>query len=140
MASFQHPLQYTIEKLWTLLKDLLKPEESRETRHLILSLFTCICKNQMEKNGVIRAKFFAFIQSHDIPEDSGPRFEFLKALTENGRDVSYFDEKIGDFLLSWMPNSQNRFVNTGECMLFIVNVIKFNQSFLDSDVLDGIIQ
>ena len=112
----------------------------KETRHLILALFACISKNQVEKNGAIRAKFFAFIQAHDIPEDYGPRFEFLKALTDNGKDVSDFNEKIGPFLLGWMPNSQNVFLNTRDFMSFLVNVIKFNQSFLDTEILDGIIQ
>lgn len=89
---------------------------------------------------MIRSNFFAFIQSHDNPEDAEVRFEFLKALTENGRDVSSFDEKIGPFLLTCMPTSGKGPVKTKAFMSFLVNVIKFTQSFLDPDVLEGIVQ
>jgi len=89
---------------------------------------------------VIRSKFFAFIQAHDNSEDALPRFEFLRALTENGRDVSSFDEKIGPFILTCMPHTSKGQVSTKDFMSFLVNVIKFTQSFLDSDVLEGIIQ
>jgi tuberous sclerosis protein 2 len=138
-------LQHTIEKIWTLVHDLLKPEvspskASKEARHCILTLLSTLCQSQLEKSGALRAKFFTFIKAHNVPEDILPRFQFLKSLTENGRDVSYFDEKIGPFLLEWMSDRQTSAIPVSEFMSFLVNIIKFNQSFLDDDILMGIIQ
>lgn len=122
--------------------DLLQPKATvpKETRHLILGLLTTVCQSQLEKSGFLRAKFFTFIKGHNVPEDILPRFHFLQTLTENGRDVSYFDERIGPFLLEWMSDRQTKAIPVIEFMSFLVNIIKFNQSFLDQDILMGIIQ
>jgi len=136
-------LQHTIEKIWSLVQDLLRHGDpsGKEGRHVVLALLTSLCSSQVEKSGALRAKFFVVIRGHNILEDILPRFGFLKALTENGRDVSYFDEKIGPFLLEWMSDrNTNKVIPVSEFMSFLVNIIKFNQSFLDDDILMGIIQ
>lgn len=134
------PFQFTIEKLWTLTCDLLLPTCPKETRQVVFNLFINLTRNQSSaENGFLRAKFFTFIQAHDVPEDVVERFEFLKSLTDNGRDMSYFDERIGPFLLSWMAGNEG-LIKVKDFMEFLGNVVKFNQSFLDGEVLDGIIQ
>ena len=130
---------FAVEKLWELLQDLLRPEVARETRHAIFGLFTILCPLQVDKHGYLRAKFFSFIKAHNLEEDAGPKFEFLKALTDNGRDVSYFENRMAPLMLSWMggPHSLKK---TGEFMIFLNNFLKFNQSLVDQEILASIIQ
>lgn len=121
------------------MNDLLKPEAPKEARHAVIRLFSVLCQYQ-QINAYLRGKFFSFIKSHEIIDDTIPRFEFLKALTDNGKDVTYFDERIGVFILRWIATTDIATARTNELMKFLNNLIKFNQSFLDQEVLNGIIQ
>ncbi|CAG7833459.1 unnamed protein product [Allacma fusca] len=130
---------FATEKLWSLLQDLLKADVPRDTRHIVMSLFTSLCQTQVEKNGYLRAEFFLFIKNHNLEEDAVQKFAFLKALTDNGRDVSYFEEKLGPLILAWMGGSHS-IKKTGEFMIFLNNFLKFNQSFVDQEILASIVQ
>lgn len=39
------------------------------------------------------------LQKHDVPEDLKHRLELLIALTENGRDITNFEEKVSVFVI-----------------------------------------
>lgn len=137
--------QLTVEKLWMETCDLFESREALE-RHTCFATFTTIIQSKMEEPGYLRAKLFAFLRSHENVEDTVQRFHLLKALSENGRDMSYFEEKVGPFLLSWMVSGElygagdREGVKVEEFMALLINVVKFNSSFLDDDVLGGFIQ
>lgn len=87
----------------------------------------------------MRAHFFRVIKQHDHPEDVGPRFDLLHALTDNGKDILYFEEEVGPFLLNWLPEVTQA-GKTQEFLLLMVNVIKFNAAYIEEEVIMRIVQ
>jgi hypothetical protein len=67
------------------------------------------------------------------------RFELLQSLTDNGKDILYFEEEVGPFLLYWMP-AVIGVARTKEFLSMLVNVIKFNAAYVDEDVISGLVQ
>jgi hypothetical protein len=67
------------------------------------------------------------------------RFELLQSLTENGKDIRYFEEEVGPFLLRWMA-AVIGVARTKEFLSMLVNVIKFNAAYVDEDVISGLVQ
>lgn len=129
----------SIEKLWACLQDLLHREVLKEHRHLAFYFFRCLVQGQYDKLGLMRVHFFRIIKTHDIPEDVAPRFELLQSLTDNGKDILYFEEEVGPFLLYWMP-AVIGVARTKEFLSMLVNVIKFNAAYVDEDVISGLVQ
>jgi len=54
---------------------------------------------QFNRLGILRAHFFTVVANHKIPEDITPRLALLKALSDNGKDISYFEELTGKEML-----------------------------------------
>jgi hypothetical protein len=67
------------------------------------------------------------------------RFELLQSLTKNGKDILYFEEEVGPFLLHWMA-AVIGVARTKEFLSMLVNVIKFNTAYVDEDVISGLVQ
>ncbi|PFX22959.1 tuberin-like [Stylophora pistillata] len=130
---------HAIEAAWDAVKDLLNPSNPMEARHLTLQFLTVMISGQFGRIGILRAHFFSVVVNHKIPEDITPRLELLQALSDNGKDISYFEERTGPFLLSWMPEvMQNGRMNV--FMPLLINVIHYNSSFLDEDIVSGIVR
>ncbi|KAG8222545.1 hypothetical protein J437_LFUL004581 [Ladona fulva] len=129
----------SIEKLWILLQDLLKREHTKEHRHITFCFFRCLVQGQYEKLGIMRVIFFRVIKLHDIPEDANPRLDLLQSLTENGKDIEYFEKDIAPFLLSWMPAIVGT-PRTNDFLLVLVNLIKYNAAYVDEDVIIGFVE
>ncbi|XP_067006155.2 tuberin isoform X2 [Anabrus simplex] len=127
-----------IEKLWICLQDLFHRDIPKEHRHLAFSFFRCLIQGQYEKLGLMRVHFFRLVKEHDVPEDVGPRLELLQSLTENGKDILYFEEEVGPFLLQWMSDMTG-IGKTHEFLSMLVNVIKFNAAYVDEDVIAGLV-
>ncbi|KOC65846.1 Tuberin [Habropoda laboriosa] len=130
------------ERLWYLVQDLLEKDVPREHRHVTLNFLRCLVQGQYSKlSSLMRVKFFMVVKEHNIPEDIGPRLELLQSLTENGKDISHLEERMGPFLLEWMP-----VITTGdgrrgaEFLSLLVNVIKFNSAYIDEDIISGLVQ
>ncbi|KAG1709737.1 Tuberin [Nymphon striatum] len=136
----KHKLEdHAIERLWGLVKDLLLPECSVEVRHQVIYFMASLIKGQFEKLHILRTHFFNFILNHSIPEDIAPRLELLKILSDNGKNIINFEEEIGPFLLSWMPEV----ISTGKSKKFLpilINMIKFNAAYLDQDIISGLVK
>lgn len=108
-------------------------------RHLEFSFLHSLVKGQYDRLGMLRAHFFRVIKQYDHPEDIVPRFELLQALTDNGKDILYFEEEVGSFLLGWLPS----ITGTGKTLDYIgllVNVIKYNASYVDDETISGLVQ
>lgn len=130
---------HAIEAAWDAVKDLLNPSNPTEARHLTLQFLTVMISGQFNRLGILRAHFFSVVVNHKIPEDITPRLELLRALSDNGKDISYFEERTGHFLLSWMPEVMQK----GRMIFFmplLINVIHYNSSFLDEDIISGIVR
>ncbi|KAM6155133.1 tuberin [Rhynchocyon petersi] len=118
--------EHAVEALWKAVADLLQPERPPEARHAVLALLKAIVQGQGERLGMLRALFFKVIKDYPSKEDLHERLEVFKALTDNGRHISYLEEELADFVLQWM--------NTGlssEFLLVLVNLVKFNSCYLD---------
>ncbi|KAK7793760.1 hypothetical protein R5R35_000957 [Gryllus longicercus] len=127
-----------IERLWNCLQDLLQRDVQKEYRHLAFSFFRCLVQGQYEKLGLMRVHFFRVIKEHDLPEDIGPRLDLMQSLSDNGKDILYFEEEIGQFLLQWMSDMTG-IGRTHEFLSMLVNVIKFNAAYIDDDVIAGLV-
>lgn len=69
------------------------------------------------------------------------RLELLQTLTEHGKDISYLEERMGPFLLEWMPIVTAGDGKRGaEFLSLLVNVIKFNSAYIDEDIVSGLVQ
>lgn len=50
-----------------------------------------------ERLGILRAHFFKVIKDYPSNEDLHERLEVFKALTENGRYITYLEEELGEY-------------------------------------------
>lgn len=108
-------------------------------RHAEYSLLIALVKGQHDRLGILRARFFCIVKQYDHPEDIILRFELLQALTENGKDSLYFEEEVGSFLLSWLPLMTGT-AKAIEFLGLLVNVIKFNASYVDDETTSILVQ
>uniref|UniRef100_A0A8D2JQR3 Tuberin n=1 Tax=Sciurus vulgaris TaxID=55149 RepID=A0A8D2JQR3_SCIVU len=79
-----------------------------------------------DRLGVLRALFFRVIKDYPSNEDLHERLEVFKALTDNGRHITYLEEELAEFVLQWMDVGL-----TSEFLLVLVNLVKFNSCYLD---------
>lgn len=130
------------ERLWHLVKDLLTQDVAREHRYIIFCFLRCLVQGQYANiSSLMRVQFFTIVKDYDFPEDIGPRLELLQSLTENGKDILHFEERMGSFLLEWMPVVTGGDVKRGADFLsLLVNVIKFNSAYIDENIVSGLIQ
>ena len=85
---------------------------------------------QGERLGPLRAYFFRVIRDYQpCNEDLSDRLEVFKALTENGKDITYLEEDIAHFVLLWMDIGL-----TADFLHVLVNLVKFNSCYLDQNV------
>lgn len=127
------------ETLYTQTCDLLHPALGQDVRHAILYFYCCLVQGQYDRLDISRKHFFGLILDLHFPEDLVLRLDLLRALTDNGKSISQFEDQAPPFLLKWMPEV----LSAGRAYDFLSllkNVIKFNSSFLDKDVVTGFVQ
>nr|XP_025732821.1 tuberin isoform X3 [Callorhinus ursinus] len=118
--------EHAVEALWKAVADLLHPERPPEARHAVLALLKAIVQGQGDRLGVLRALFFKVIKDYPSNEDLHERLEVFKALTDNGRHITYLEEELAGFVLQWMDIGLS-----SEFLLVLVNLVKFNSCYLD---------
>ncbi|MGH0115421.1 UNVERIFIED_CONTAM: hypothetical protein FKN15_000056 [Acipenser sinensis] len=118
-----------VEAVWKAVEDLLQPDQPVEARHAVLQLLKAIIQGQGERLGPLRAYFFKIVKDYPSNEHLHERLEAFKALTENGKDITYLEEDIADFVLLWMDTGL-----TAEFLQVLVNLVKFNSCYLDQNV------
>uniref|UniRef100_A0A8C3NL65 Tuberin n=1 Tax=Geospiza parvula TaxID=87175 RepID=A0A8C3NL65_GEOPR len=123
--------EHAVEAVWKVVADMLQPERPAEARHAVLHLLKSIVQGQGERLGILRAHFFKVIKDYPSNEDVHERLEVFKALTENGRYITYLEEELADFVLQWMDVGL-----TSEFLLVLVNLVKFNSCYLEDYVAD----
>ncbi|XP_017678621.1 PREDICTED: tuberin isoform X3 [Lepidothrix coronata] len=123
--------EHAVEAIWKVVADMLQPERPAEARHAVLHLLKAIVQGQGERLGILRAHFFKVIKDYPSNEDLHERLEVFKALTENGRYITYLEEELADFVLQWMDVGL-----TSEFLLVLVNLVKFNSCYLEGYVAD----
>lgn len=128
-----------IKKLWDLTKDLIVPHKPADQRQTALAFYQKLIQGQYESLAIMRGHFYRVIENHNVPEDIEYRLSLLKTLTDNGKNITYFEESIGKFMLLWMPAIVEAGV-TESFLEILVNIIKFNAAYLEKSVVVGIIQ
>ncbi|XP_055014567.1 tuberin isoform X3 [Boleophthalmus pectinirostris] len=122
--------EHAVEAVWKAVEDMLTPEQPPEARHAVLQLLRAIIQGQGERLGPLRAFFFKVIRDYQpCNEDLSERLEVFKALTENGKDITYLEEDIARFVLLWMDIGL-----TSDFLHVLVNIVKFNSCYLDQNV------
>ncbi|XP_073328243.1 tuberin isoform X1 [Pagrus major] len=122
--------EHAVEAVWKAVEDMLSPEQPPEARHAVLQLLRSIIQGQGERLGPLRAYFFKVIRDYQpCNEDLSDRLEVFKALTENGKDITYLEEDIARFVLLWMDIGL-----TSDFLHVLVNLVKFNSCYLDQNV------
>ncbi|CAL1267369.1 unnamed protein product [Larinioides sclopetarius] len=132
-------MKNAVESICMQIQDLLNANQSIETRHIVFQFYCALINGQLDQLYATRSYLFKLILLHNIQDDLIPRLDMLKALTQNGRIISYFEEEIGLFLLKLFPD----FVAAGreaELLAFVFNVIKFNAAYLDDDMIESFIR
>ncbi|XP_048051927.1 tuberin isoform X3 [Megalobrama amblycephala] len=119
-----------VEALWKAVEDMMHPEQPPEARHAVLVLLRAIIQGQGERLGPLRAYFFKIILDYQPSnEDLAERLEVFKALTENGKDITYLEEETARFVLLWMDIGLS-----SDFLHVLVNLVKFNSCYLDENV------
>ncbi|XP_066496483.1 tuberin isoform X3 [Tiliqua scincoides] len=118
--------EHAVEAIWKVVADMLQPDRPAEARHAVLHLLQAIIQGQGERLGILRAHFFKVIKDYPSNEDLHERLEVFKALTDNGKYITYLEEELADFVLQWMDVGL-----TSEFLLVLVNLVKFNSCYLD---------
>ncbi|XP_029433255.1 tuberin isoform X4 [Rhinatrema bivittatum] len=118
--------EHAVESVWKEVADLMQPEQPAEARHAVLHLLKAIIHGQGEKLGFLRAHFFRVIKDYPSNEDLQERLEVFKALTDYGRDITYLEEGLAEFVLQWMEVGLS-----SEFLQLLVNLVKFNSCYLD---------
>ncbi|XP_077428180.1 tuberin isoform X3 [Vanacampus margaritifer] len=122
--------EHAVAAVWKSVEDMLTPEQPPEARHAVLLLLKAIIQGQGEQLGALRAYFFKVIRDYQpCNEDLSDRLEVFKALTENGKDITYLEEDIARFVLLWMDIGL-----TSDFLHVLVNLVKFNSCYLDQNV------
>ncbi|CAN9509892.1 unnamed protein product [Ophioblennius macclurei] len=122
--------EHAVEAVWKAVDDMLTPEQPPEARHAVLQLLRAIIQGQGERLGPLRAYFFKVVRDYQpCNEDLSDRLEVFKALTENGKDITYLEEDIARFVLLWMDIGL-----TSDFLHVLVNLVKFNSCYLDQNV------
>ncbi|XP_072240384.1 tuberin isoform X2 [Leuresthes tenuis] len=122
--------EHAVEAVWKAVEDMLTPEQPPEARHAVLQLLRAIIQGQGERLGPLRAYFFKVVRDYQpCNEDLSDRLEVFKALTENGKDITYLEEDIARFVLLWMEIGL-----TSDFLHVLVNLVKFNSCYLDQNV------
>uniref|UniRef100_A0A8C7L5F6 Tuberin n=1 Tax=Oncorhynchus kisutch TaxID=8019 RepID=A0A8C7L5F6_ONCKI len=125
-----HIRTHAVEAVWKAVEDMLTPEQPPEARHAVLLLLRAVIQGQGERLGPLRAFFFKVIRDYQPSnEDLSDRLEVFKALTENGKDITYLEEDIAGFVLLWMDIGL-----TADFLHVLVNLVKFNSCYLDQNV------
>ncbi|XP_037293673.1 tuberin isoform X2 [Manduca sexta] len=129
-----------VEKLWSCTRDLLE-DSNTEARHAALWFLRCIAGGQADYLQIMRTIFFRYLRETHAAhpaEDSQLRFKLLHTLTNSGKNINCFEEEIGPFLLEWLPLIQTP-AHTVEFLQLIINVVKFNATYLDEHIVHGIV-
>lgn len=128
-----------MEKLWELTKDLIAKNKPIEQRHITLNFYKQLIQGQFESLTLMRRHFFQVILTHEVQEDAYLRLELLKSLTDTGKNITNFEEAIGIFMLHWVPQIIEMRL-TASYLEILVNLIKYNATYLDKDVVVGIVK
>lgn len=135
----------TVRKLWICTRDLLD-DTNTEARHAELTFLRIILEGQADGPAdeltIMRTIFFNYLQkshANHPPEDSQLRFRLLHALTNTGKNITCFEEQIGSFLLEWLPQIQNPALIV-EFLQLVINVVKYNATYLDEEIVHGIVK
>lgn len=129
----------SVSKLWELTKDLIVDNKSTEHRQTTLSFYKKLIQGQYANLSMMREHFFIVIQKHDVPEDLKHRLDLLITLTDNGKDITNFEEKIGRFMLDWEPSIVDAGL-TEPYLEMLINIIKFNVAHLDNEIVVDIVR
>ncbi|XP_037830586.1 tuberin isoform X3 [Kryptolebias marmoratus] len=130
LAKMKRFEEHAVEAVWKAVEDMLTPEQPPEARHAVLQLLRAIIQGQGEWLGLLRAYFFKVIRDYQpCNEDLSERLDVFKALTENGKDITYLEEDIARFVLLWMDIGL-----TSDFLHVLVNLVKFNSCYLDQNV------
>ncbi|KAM4024152.1 tuberin isoform 2-T2 [Anomaloglossus baeobatrachus] len=118
---------HAVEAIWTSVSDLLEADQPAEGRHNVLNLLKNLIIGQGDRLGFLRAHFFHVIKDYPSKEDIVERLEVFKALTDNGRDITYLEEELATFVLKWMDSGLSP-----DFLLVLVNLVKFHSCYLES--------
>jgi diadenosine tetraphosphatase ApaH/serine/threonine PP2A family protein phosphatase len=66
--------------------------------------------------------------------------ELLECLTDHGRDIVYLEEEICPWLTRWGACELAPAGFTLEWLEISINVIKFNATYLDDEVINTVVQ
>lgn len=134
-------LKAFVIKLWELTKDLIQNNRQTEYRHSALIFYKNLFQHQSKNLAIMREFFFTVIKDHEVDEDLQLRVEMLVALSENGKVIINFEEKIGQFMLDLAPLVlQGPIKLIHDYLDLLANIIQYNASHLESVILVGFVK
>ncbi|XP_050694251.1 tuberin-like isoform X2 [Eriocheir sinensis] len=130
--------EYGIEKLWTLVRDLLSLPCPAEHRHTTLQMLTTLAAGH-DRLGPMRHVFYNYIVENYQLEDTRHIFDFFREVIAEGKQLEYIDEYVGPFLLDWLPGLLSS-PQAADALNLIIILVKFNSAYLDEPVVTGFVK
>lgn len=130
--------EFGIEKLWTLVRDLLSLPCPAEHRHTTLQMLTILAAGH-DRLGPMRHVFYNYIVENYQREDTKPIFDFFREVIAEGKQLEYIDEYVGPFLLDWLPGLLAS-PQSADALNLIIVLVKFNSAYLDEPVVTGFVK
>ncbi|GAB6025853.1 hypothetical protein CHUAL_011832 [Chamberlinius hualienensis] len=128
-----------VEAIWVKIRDLLEPIHSKAVRQSVYEFVNFIIVTQYDRLDIMRPVFFKIISNnYEASEDLVERLELLNSITKTGREIDYFEDEMGPFLL-FITNSALESPSALEFLKFLVNILKFHSAFLDKPVVGHVV-
>ncbi|CAG8652148.1 1358_t:CDS:1, partial [Ambispora leptoticha] len=97
-----------VTEVWVPVRDLLSPNMPQDARHVAFQFMISCIQGQYNELGLLRAIFYDSIKAHEVAEDFSIKFETLRELCKDGRDISSFEKNIGKLLSEWINQTIKR--------------------------------
>ena len=67
------------------------------------------------------------------------RLDLFRMLTQDGKDLKFFEDEAGRFLLQWMRDVISCEAKMPDYLQVLVNVMKYNAAYVDEKVVTGFV-
>ena len=144
IVKLQRLQGHAVELLWVKVQDLAKGCEQNEARRECWNFLEAIIRGQFDHLDIMRAEFFRLIKTGsgvECTETLTQRIQMLDALTQRGEKILHFEDEIGPLTQKLWP----LILTTGSQSILTTflqinnNLLKYNSSYVDTDVLVSLI-
>jgi len=126
-----------LKRLWIETNDLLDLSLSGTGRHAYFKFLVVLIKAQYRNLGMLKLMFYNTMmeQCYTSKEDIANMMLIIDAITEQGKNVYYLEQEVGQQLLERISILHDN----PTYLSLLLNVVKFNSTYLEPDMIHQIV-